>query len=122
MRRRLSNDFLLPTMITFLNDRDWQTRAAFFRDVACMAAHAGFAGMEAFLLPCVEQARLYAALFEKLHVLLGNLNILCCSLRPWHAHGHDARCVDLVAQLCRAPHRWHDMMLCMSRPCVCSCM
>ena len=42
-------------MITFLNDRDWQTRAAFFRGVACMAAHAGFAGMEAFLLPCVEQ-------------------------------------------------------------------
>ena len=53
---RLSNDFLLPTMITFLNDRDWQTRAAFFRDVPCMAAQAGFAGMEAFLLPCVEQA------------------------------------------------------------------
>ncbi len=54
--RRLSNDFLLPTMITFLNDRDWQTRAAFFREVPCMAAQAGFAGMEAFLLPCVEQA------------------------------------------------------------------
>ena len=43
-------------MITFLNDRDWQTRAAFFREVPCMAAQAGFAGMEAFLLPCVEQA------------------------------------------------------------------
>ena len=57
--RRLSNDFLLPTMITFLNDRDWQTRAAFFRDVPCMAAQAGFAGMEAFLLPCVEQAGTY---------------------------------------------------------------
>ena len=56
MVRRLSNDFLLPTMITFLNDRDWQTRAAFFREVPCMAAQAGFAGMEAFLLPCVEQA------------------------------------------------------------------
>lgn len=53
---RLSNDFLLPTMITFLNDRDWQTRAAFFRDVACIASQAGFSGIEAFLLPCVEQA------------------------------------------------------------------
>ncbi len=53
---RLSNDFLLPTMITFLNDRDWQTRAAFFRDVSCIASQAGFSGMEAFLLPCVEQA------------------------------------------------------------------
>ncbi|EIE24687.1 hypothetical protein COCSUDRAFT_258, partial [Coccomyxa subellipsoidea C-169] len=55
--RKLSNDFLLPTMITFLNDRDWQTRAAFFRDVSCIASQAGFSGMEAFLLPCVEQAR-----------------------------------------------------------------
>ncbi|KAK9909837.1 hypothetical protein WJX75_008190 [Coccomyxa subellipsoidea] len=54
--RKLSNDFLLPTMITFLNDRDWQTRAAFFRDVSCIASQAGFSGMEAFLLPCVEQA------------------------------------------------------------------
>jgi phosphoinositide-3-kinase regulatory subunit 4 len=68
--RRLSNDFLLPTMITFLNDRDWQTRAAFFRDVACMAAHAGFAGMEAFLLPCVEQARL----IRKPHAI----HYICC--------------------------------------------
>jgi hypothetical protein len=51
----LSNDFLLPTMITFLNDRDWQTRAAFFRDMACMASQAGSSGMDAFLLPCVEQ-------------------------------------------------------------------
>lgn len=59
MRCRLSNDFLLPTMITFLNDRDWQTRAAFFREVPCMAAQAGFAGMEAFLLPCVEQASMH---------------------------------------------------------------
>ncbi|BDA42626.1 probable phosphoinositide 3-kinase regulatory subunit 4 [Coccomyxa sp. Obi] len=50
--RKLSNDFLLPTMITFLNDRDWQTRAAFFRDVSCIASQAGFSGMEAFLLPC----------------------------------------------------------------------
>lgn len=57
---RLSNDFLLPTMITFLNDRDWQTRAAFFRDVSCIASQAGFSGMEAFLLPCVEQARSFS--------------------------------------------------------------
>lgn len=62
--RRLSNDFLLPTMITFLNDRDWQTRAAFFREVPCMAAQAGFAGMEAFLLPCVEQASLSLGSFS----------------------------------------------------------
>lgn len=52
---RASNDFLLPTMITFLNDRGWQLRAAFFQHIPCMGACAGFAGLEAFLLPCLEQ-------------------------------------------------------------------
>lgn len=56
-RHRHSNDYLLPTIITFLNDRDWQLRAAFFRHIACLAPTTGFAGLEAFLLPCVEQAR-----------------------------------------------------------------
>lgn len=55
--RRHSNDYLLPTIITFLNDRDWQLRAAFFRHIACLAPTTGFSGLEAFLLPCVEQAR-----------------------------------------------------------------
>ncbi len=56
-RGRHSNDYLLPTIITFLNDRDWQLRAAFFRHIPCLAATTGIAGLEAFLLPCVEQAR-----------------------------------------------------------------
>ena len=55
--RRHANDYLLPTIITFLNDRDWQLRAAFFRHIACLAPTTGFSGLEAFLLPCVEQAR-----------------------------------------------------------------
>lgn len=54
---RASNDFLLPTMIAFLNDRSWQLRAAFFAHIPCMASCAGLAGLEAFLLPCLEQAR-----------------------------------------------------------------
>lgn len=58
MGRRESNDFLLPAMITLLNDRGaWQLRAAFFQHIAQVAAHAGPAGLEAFLLPILEQVR-----------------------------------------------------------------
>lgn len=54
--RRESNDFLLPAMITLLNERGaWQLRAAFFQHIALVAAHAGPAGLEAFLLPILEQ-------------------------------------------------------------------
>ncbi|KAL3131972.1 hypothetical protein ABBQ38_007667 [Trebouxia sp. C0009 RCD-2024] len=54
--RRESNDFLLPAMITFLNDRDWQLRAAFFHHICEMGSYAGSQGLQAFLLPCLEQA------------------------------------------------------------------
>lgn len=52
---RESNDFLLPAMITFLNDRDWQLRAAFFHHICDMGSYAGCEGLQAFLLPCLEQ-------------------------------------------------------------------
>jgi len=55
---RESNDFLLPAMITFLNDRDWQLRAAFFHHICEMGAYAGTEGLQAFLLPCLEQVSL----------------------------------------------------------------
>ena len=43
-------------MITLLNERGaWQLRAAFFQHIALVAAHAGPAGLEAFLLPILEQ-------------------------------------------------------------------
>ena len=54
--RREANDFLLPLAITFLNDRDWRARAAFLARAGGLAAAAGPAGLEAFLLPCLEQA------------------------------------------------------------------
>jgi phosphoinositide-3-kinase regulatory subunit 4 len=54
---RDSNDFLLPAMITFLNDRDWQLRGSFFRHIPAMAAAAGPSGLEAFLMPCLEQVQ-----------------------------------------------------------------
>ena len=52
--RRECAGFLLPMLITFLNDRDWQLRAAFFDEAAAIGAAAGGAAVEQFLLPCVE--------------------------------------------------------------------
>jgi serine/threonine protein kinase/WD40 repeat protein len=54
--RAEANDLVLPAAITFLNDRDPAVRAAFFRHVKGLAAAAGPGGLEAFLLPCLEQA------------------------------------------------------------------
>lgn len=101
MRCRLSNDFLLPTMITFLNDRDWQTRAAFFREVPCMAAQAGFAGMEAFLLPCVEQARTHCqplrSLLPSMQFDMGVLIIVLCRLHTVQRIPH-SRCIQIAPE------------------------
>ena len=72
--RRHSNDYLLPTIITFLNDRDWQLRAAFFRHIACLAPTTGFTGLEAFLLPCVEQARLHTRCSCRREAVKSNLD------------------------------------------------
>ena len=54
--RAEANDVVLPAAITFLNDRDPDVRAAFFRYGKGLAAAAGPGGLEAFLLPCLEQA------------------------------------------------------------------
>ena len=50
-----SNDFLVPLLITCLNDRAWSLRAAFFRHIAAVGRLVGGAPCEAFLLPCVER-------------------------------------------------------------------
>ncbi len=54
--RRECNNFLLPFIISFLNDREWQLRAAFYAAVVPLALHAGTAGFDHFLRPCLEQA------------------------------------------------------------------
>eukprot|EP00873_Tetraselmis_striata_P002336 jgi/Tetstr1/422600/TSEL_013406.t2 len=54
--RRTANDFLLPLLITFLNDREWRVRGAFFKHIASMGPHSGKNSLDTFLLPCLEQA------------------------------------------------------------------
>lgn len=76
---RESNDFLLPATITFLNDREWQLRAGFFEHIACLAVNAGTAGLDAFLLPCVEQVHILMACFTCLSRMMGmQQDVECC--------------------------------------------
>ncbi|XP_024396466.1 serine/threonine-protein kinase VPS15 isoform X3 [Physcomitrium patens] len=51
-----SNDFLLPILPAFLNDRDEQLRAVFFEHIVHVCLFVGQMSLEAYLLPYVEQA------------------------------------------------------------------
>ncbi|CAK9875311.1 unnamed protein product [Sphagnum jensenii] len=53
---RHSNDFLLPILPAFLNDRDEQLRAVFFEHIVHVCLFVGRMSLEAYLLPCIEQA------------------------------------------------------------------
>ncbi|KAG6553996.1 hypothetical protein Mapa_004913 [Marchantia paleacea] len=51
-----SNDFLLPVLPAFLNDRDEQLRAVFFEYIVHVCLFVGQASVENYLLPYIEQA------------------------------------------------------------------
>jgi len=54
--RQRTNDVLLSHMITYLNDRDWLIRFAFFNAIADVAACAGGRSLEEYILPLMIQA------------------------------------------------------------------
>jgi len=54
--RQKTNDVLLSHMITYLNDRDWLLRYAFFESVVDVAACAGGRSLEEYILPLMVQA------------------------------------------------------------------
>ena len=50
-----TNDFLLPLLITFLNEHgDWQLRATFFERISGVSLFVGKVSLHQFLLPCIE--------------------------------------------------------------------
>ena len=53
--RQDANDYLVPLLITCLNDKSWTLRAAFFEKIAKVGRFVGISSTEAFLLPCVER-------------------------------------------------------------------
>ncbi|KAI0267262.1 hypothetical protein BC834DRAFT_870444 [Gloeopeniophorella convolvens] len=54
--RQRTNDILLSHMITYLNDRDWLIRYAFFDAIVDVAACAGGRSLEDYILPLMIQA------------------------------------------------------------------
>lgn len=54
--RSKTNEVLLSRMITYLNDRDWRLRAAFWENIVSVAAFVGSKSLEEFVLPLMEQA------------------------------------------------------------------
>lgn len=54
--RQKTNDVLLSHMITYLNDRDWLLRYAFFDSIVGVAACLGGHSLEEYILPLMMQA------------------------------------------------------------------
>ena len=54
--RQRTNDLLLSHMITYLNDRDWLLRYAFFEGVVDVAACVGRKSLEQYILPLMIQS------------------------------------------------------------------
>ncbi|KAK1551170.1 hypothetical protein Q3G72_031342 [Acer saccharum] len=54
--QRQSNDFLLPILPAFLNDRDEQLRAVFYGQIIYVCFFVGQRSVEEYLLPYIEQA------------------------------------------------------------------
>eukprot|EP01018_Ginkgo_biloba_P018920 Gb_24427 [translate_table: standard] len=54
--QKQSNDFLLPILPAFLNDRDEQLRAVFFEQIVNVCFFVGQTSVEEYLLPYIEQA------------------------------------------------------------------
>ncbi|TDL19537.1 ARM repeat-containing protein [Rickenella mellea] len=54
--RQKTNDVLLSHMITYLNDRDWLLRFAFFDSIVDVAACLGARSLEEYILPLMMQA------------------------------------------------------------------
>ncbi|KAL6560993.1 Serine/threonine-protein kinase [Orobanche hederae] len=54
--QKQSNDFLLPILPAFLNDRDAQLRAVFYGQIIYVSFFVGQRSVEEYLLPYIEQA------------------------------------------------------------------
>lgn len=76
--QRQSNDFLLPILPAFLNDRDEQLRAVFYGQIVYVCFFVGQRSVEEYLLPYIEQA-LSDAIEAVIVNALDCLSILCKS-------------------------------------------
>jgi phosphoinositide-3-kinase, regulatory subunit 4 len=54
--RQKANDILLSHMITYLNDRDWLLRYAFFQSIVDVAVCVGGRSLDEYILPLMTQS------------------------------------------------------------------
>lgn len=54
--RQKANDVLLSHMITYLNDKDWMLRSAFFESIKGVGTFVGARSLEEYILPLMIQA------------------------------------------------------------------
>ena len=76
--RQKTNDVLLSHMITYLNDRDWLLRYAFFESIVDVAACAGGRSLEEYILPLMIQALSGEKFFRSPGWLLAKVGICRC--------------------------------------------
>ncbi|KAF3767769.1 hypothetical protein M406DRAFT_61566 [Cryphonectria parasitica EP155] len=98
-----SNDIILTHLNTYLNDRDWMLKCAFFETVVGIAAFMGSVSLEEFILPLMIQALTDTeenVVQGALHSLaqLGYLGLLS-KTRLWEL-------VDVVARFSMHPNIW----------------
>lgn len=94
--RQRTNDVLLSHMITYLNDRDWLIRYAFFDSIVDVAACAGGRSLEKFILPLMIQALS--------GTLASDVADLCINLHPFSPEDAEetvvARVLTSLTSLC----------------------
>lgn len=98
-----SNDIILTHLNTYLNDRDWMLKCAFFETIIGIAAFMGSVSLEEFILPLMIQALTDTEEFVvqgTLHSLaeLAKLGLLS-KPRLWEL-------VDVVARFSMHPNIW----------------
>lgn len=98
-----SNDIILSHLNTYLNDRNWMLKCAFFETIVGIAAFMGSVSLEEFILPLMIQALTDTEEYVvqgALHSLaqLAGLGLLS-KLRLWEL-------VDVVARFSMHPNIW----------------
>jgi len=98
-----SNDILLTHLNTYLNDRDWMLKSAFFEAIVAIATLVGTASLEDFILPLMIQALADPEEFVVQAALhsLAQLSSLGLLSRPkiWEL-------IDVVSRFTMHPNRW----------------
>ncbi|RBQ72193.1 hypothetical protein VDGD_00539 [Verticillium dahliae] len=98
-----ANDILLTHLNTYLNDRDWKLKCAFFDAIVGISALVGSVSLEEFMLPLMVQALTDPEEFvvqSTLHCLaqLANLGLLSRA-RLWEL-------IDIIGRFTMHPNQW----------------